>query len=68
VQVVGGVSVIDQLLRAGLVDEVRIDVMPVLLGDGLRTFGSGNLRELKLEKSGLREVGPRTSLRFRVVK
>jgi dihydrofolate reductase len=68
VQVVGGVNVIHQLLRAGLVDEVHIDVMPVLLGDGLRMFGSGNLRELHLEKSGVREAGPRTSLRFRVMK
>jgi dihydrofolate reductase len=34
VQVVGGVSVIQQLLRAGLVDELHIDFMPVLLGAG----------------------------------
>ena len=38
VQVVGGASVIRQLLRAGLVDELHIDVMPVLMGAGLRPF------------------------------
>jgi dihydrofolate reductase len=68
VQVVGGISVIDQLLRAGLVDEVRVDLMPVLLGDGLRMFGSGNLTELQLEKRAIHEVGQRISFRFRVNK
>lgn len=36
VQVVGGASVINQLLRANLVDVLHVDVMPVLLGAGLR--------------------------------
>ena len=66
VQVVGGVDVIRQLLDAGLVDEVHIDVMPVLLGAGLRLFGEGAART-RLEKIGVREVGQRTSLSFRVV-
>src|SRR2546426_12191264 len=30
---------IEQLLRAGLADELRVDFMPVLLGAGLRPFG-----------------------------
>ena len=36
VQVVGGPNLIQQLLDAGLVDELRVDVMPVVLGGGLR--------------------------------
>ena len=36
VQVVGGANVIQQLLVAGLVDELHVDIMPVLLGAGLR--------------------------------
>jgi len=35
VTVVGGADVTRQLLAAGLVDELRVDVMPVLLGAGL---------------------------------
>jgi dihydrofolate reductase len=66
VQVVGGVNVIHQLLRASLVDEVRIDVMPVLLGDGLRFFTGEDLGPVHLEKSSVREVGPRTSVIFYV--
>ena len=64
VTVVGGVDLNRQLLEAGLVDELRVDVMPVLLGAGLRLFeGTG---PLALEKLGVDDVGARTSLRFRV--
>ena len=66
VQVVGGVDVIEQLLRAGLVDELRVDVMPVLLGEGLRFLDEGALERVQLEKLGVQEVGARTSLSFRV--
>ena len=66
VTVVGGVDVIRQLLRAGLVDELRVDVMPVLRGAGLRFLDDSSLAHLDLEKVGVVEVGARTSLRFRV--
>ena len=60
VTVVGGVDVIRQLLHTGLVDELRMDVMPVLLGGGLES--------LRLERMGVEHVGARTSLGFRVIK
>jgi dihydrofolate reductase len=68
VQVVGGASVIRQLLQAGLLDELRVDVMPVLLGAGLRLFEDTDLERVQLEKIGVQEVGPRTSLSFLVRK
>jgi dihydrofolate reductase len=68
VQVVGGASAIQQLLRAGLIDELHVDVMPVLLGDGLRLFENTGLGAIQLEKIGAEEIGVRTSLRFRVRK
>jgi dihydrofolate reductase len=40
VQVVGGVNIAQQLLDAGLVYELHVDIMPVFLGVGLRLFGS----------------------------
>jgi dihydrofolate reductase len=61
-----GANVIQQLLRAGLVDELRVDVMPVLLGAGLRLFDEADPIRAGLEKIAVLEVGPRTSLRFRV--
>jgi len=66
VQVVGGAHVARQLLQAGLVDELRIDVIPVVFGAGLRFFGNTGLEAVRLEKIGVQEIGERTSLRFRV--
>jgi dihydrofolate reductase len=66
VLVIGGASIVRQLLAAGLVDELAIDVMPVLLGGGLRLFEDGALPETPLVKLEVSEFGPRTSLRFRI--
>jgi dihydrofolate reductase len=68
VTVVGGVDVIKQLLHAGLVDEFRVDVMPVLLGTGLRFLDDSSLGHIHLEKISAEQVGARTSLRFRVTR
>ncbi len=68
VQVVGGVSVVQQLLQAGLVDELHLDVMPVLLGSGLRLFDNAAIKGIQLEKTDVQETGPRTTLKFRVKK
>jgi dihydrofolate reductase len=40
VAVAGGGSAARQYLRAGLLDELHLHVAPVLLGDGVRLFGS----------------------------
>jgi dihydrofolate reductase len=65
VQVIGGASTVNQLLDAGLADELWVDVMPVLLGDGLRLFGPGT-KDLRLEKIGVDELSVRASCRFRL--
>lgn len=66
VQVVGGANVIQQLLRAGVVDQLHVDIMPVLLGAGLRFLEHLNPDQVHLEKIGVEEVGSRTTLRFRI--
>ncbi len=38
VRLAGGASTIQQYLRAGLVDEVHVAIVPVLLGGGERVF------------------------------
>jgi dihydrofolate reductase len=68
VQVVGGPSVVRQLLADGLVDELHVDVMPILLGSGLRLLDEVDAERARLEKLDVREFGDRTSLRFRVVR
>jgi len=55
-----------QVLAAGLVDEVRMDVVPVVFGSGTRYFGSVHARHL-LEDSGVMIRGNRVlHLRYRV--
>ncbi len=66
--VVGGASVVRQLLEAGLVDKLRVDVMPVVLGGDLRFLEHVDPARLRLERVAVQEVGSRTSLWFRVLK
>jgi dihydrofolate reductase len=65
VQMVGGVSIAQQLFDAALVDELHVDIMPVFLGAGLRSFESSSLERVRFEKINVPEVGARTSLGFR---
>lgn len=67
VQVLGA-SVIQQVLRARLVDELQVDVVPVFLGAGLPLFADAGLEDVELERIGVREIGQITQLRFNVVK
>ena len=68
VQVIGGASTIQQVLHVGLLAELHVDVMPVLLGSGLRLFENTGPDAVQLEKISVQETGARTSLKFRVGK
>jgi dihydrofolate reductase len=46
VQIGGGASTIQQYLRAGLIDELHVAIVPVLLGGGERLFEGVNLKAL----------------------
>ncbi len=68
VTVVGGVNLMQQCVRAGLIDEIQIGIMPIILGDGLRLFDHLANQQIKLEKIKLIEsAGGRTDICFRVV-
>jgi dihydrofolate reductase len=62
-----GASVVRQVLRARLADELHVDIAPVLLGAGLRLFDDPDLEGVELEKIDGREVGAFSALRFRVL-
>jgi dihydrofolate reductase len=67
VAIAGGADVVQQYLRAGLVDEIQIHVAPLLLGDGVRLLD--NLDEsVKLEGTRVIESPAVTHLKYRVVK
>ena len=69
VTVIGGASTVQQCLKAGLADELEIDIMPVLLCGGLRLFEGVGAEPIQLERLAVMELpGGRTHLRFRVVK
>jgi dihydrofolate reductase len=59
---VGGAMLCQSFLRLGLVDEIRLSVVPVLLGDGLRLFGNSStetrwrLKDVVAYKTGLVEL------------
>jgi dihydrofolate reductase len=64
VAVVGGPNVGQQLLKAGLVDELQIGIMPVLLGKGQRLFEYLEGTEIVLQKARLVETGQSTDIWF----
>lgn len=66
VTVVGGADINRQLLRAGLVDALHVDVMPVFLGEGLRLFDDPDLERTGLELIACQRIGERVSLKYRV--
>jgi dihydrofolate reductase len=67
VRVGGGVSTIQQYLRAGLIDELHLAVRPVLLGLGEHLLGGVDLRALGYEcaKSAAGERATHVFLRKR---
>ena len=68
VMVVGGAKTAQQCLRAGLVDEIHMGIVPVLFGEGLRFFEPGAKEQMELERTRVFESETRTDLWFRVVK
>lgn len=66
VTVVGGLSIGRQLLKAGLVDELQIGIMPLLLGGGQKLFEELGELPIALEKTRVIETGARTDIFFAV--
>jgi dihydrofolate reductase len=62
----GGAAAGRQYLAAGLVDELQLNVAPVLLGSGTRLFEGGAGAGLKLEQALVVETPDVTHLRYRV--
>ncbi len=66
VQISGGADVAQQYLRAGLLDELQIHVVPVLLGEGTRLFGGLEATDTELEQTRVVSSERVTHLRYRV--
>jgi dihydrofolate reductase len=65
---VGAAAVAQQYLEAGLLDEIHVNLVPVLLGGGVRLFANLGDRQFDLDCTRLVESDGVTHLRYRVVK
>ena len=63
---VSGVSVIQQCLKAGLLDEIYIALVPVLLASGIRLFDRLDTGPIELESTRVVAGSGVTHLHFRV--
>ena len=64
--IMGGADVARQSLTAGLVDEVRLHLVPILLGGGSRLFPDATGRRIELEPLGAEQGALAMHLRYRV--
>ena len=65
---VAAASIVQQCIGARLLDEIHIDLVPVLLGEGVRLFDHLGTGPIELESTEVVEASDVTHLTFRVVK
>ena len=65
---VGAANIAQQYLKAGLLDEIQIHLVPILLGGGVRLFRHLGNEPIELERIKVIESPDVTHLRLRIVK
>ena len=68
VNIMGGADIAQQYLRAGLVDEISIHLVPVLFGGGIQLFEQLGNEHIQLETIEAIHTAAATHLRYRVLK
>ena len=63
-----GASIDQQCLKAGLVDEIVIHLVPIVLGKRIRLFDHVGSEPIELERTQVVTTSQLTSLRFRLTK
>ena len=63
-----GAEIARQCIRARLLDEIALHLVPVLLGDGVRLFESPSSPPVKLRKTRCDDRGQVTNLSFEVIR
>ena len=64
---IGGASVAQQALKAGLVDELLLHIAPILLGEGVRLFEHLGDEAIRLRKISSLDVEDTSHLRYEVL-
>ena len=62
----GGADVVQQYLRAGVVDELRVHVAPILLGGGVPLFSDDEKERIRLELTDVRSGPVAAHLTYRL--
>lgn len=68
VAVPGGANLIQQLIKAGLLDEIQIHIAPVLLGDGRRLFEEMGPEHIEMKATRVIDSPTVTHIRFQIIK
>ena len=61
-----GANVARQVLALGRLDEIIVQIVPLVLGDGVRLFGEAPAPRVRLERTYVGTSGRLTDMRFRV--
>lgn len=68
VSVGGGAAIIQETIKAGLLDEIQIHLVPVLLGAGRRLFDNLGSKQIELQRIRVIDSPAVTHLKYRIVK
>ena len=63
---IGGTTIVQQCLQAGLLDEIQLHLAPILLGSGTRLFANLESMQIALEQLQAIQTPDVTHLRYRV--
>ena len=66
VAVAGGASIAQQYMRAGLLDEIEVQLVPILLGGGVRLFDSLDPGRIDFEPTRVIDAPRATLIRYRL--
>ncbi len=61
-------SLVQQALKLGLIDEIQVDLMPVLLGDGIPLFGTLGIAPVEMEIQRVVDAPGVTHITYRIVR
>ena len=65
IRIEGGAAIVREYLHAGVIDELRLHVVPILLGGGVRLFTEAEDRSIGLAAGGEVDDAGVTHLRLR---
>jgi dihydrofolate reductase len=66
--IAGGANVVQEFLKAGLIDELQISLAPVLFGTGTRLFDHIGMNHIELQNTLNIQTPQATHLRFKILK